>query len=68
MYKILVKNLETGVEWWEYGFSKYLMKRIYFLKNKQKYNSYEKLFEIEEILRLGFTFSTFRKCLFREKK
>lgn len=69
MYKIKVKNNETGKIWWEYGFSKYMMKRIDFLFNdvypvttitgENFYCTYEVL----EIIKIAFTLKTFKKCL-----
>lgn len=61
MYKIKVKNLETGHEWWEYGFTKWMMKRIHFLFN-ETYNGF-RIYEVESILKLCFSCQTFKKCL-----
>ena len=62
MYKIKVRNDETGKIWWEYGFSKYIMKRIHYLFNETYDEGYE-LYNILEIRRIVFTLKTFKKCL-----
>ena len=62
MYKIKVRNDETGKIWWEYGFSKYIMKRINYLFN-ETYNEGYELYNILEIRRIIFTLKTFKKCL-----
>ena len=62
MYKIKVVNLETGIAWWEYGFSRSMMKRIYFLKNETGIDNYE-LYSIIWILKICFSIKTFKKCL-----
>ena len=64
MYKIKVKNLETGVEWWEYGFKGFMMERIFFLFNEtNEDNCYYNIYEITEIRKIVFTWKTFKKCL-----
>ena len=64
MYKIKVKNLETGKIWWEYGFNNFMMKRIDFLFNDINDNSYYNvIYEILEIRKIIFTWKTFKKCL-----
>lgn len=62
MYKIKVKNLETGKMWWEYGFKGFMMKRIHFLFNDTDDNFYN-TYEILEIRKIIFTWKTFKKCL-----
>ena len=62
MYKIKVRNDETGVIWWEYGFSNFIMKRIHFLFNETDDDFYNK-YNILEIIKICFTFSTFIKCI-----
>ena len=62
MYKIKVKNEETGKIWWEYGFSKYLMKRMHFLFNDINCNNYQ-VYTILEMHKIIFTIKTFKKCL-----
>lgn len=62
MYKIKVKNLETGIEWWEYGFKGFMMKRIFFLFNDTN-DSYYNIYEITAIRKIVFTWKTFKKCL-----
>ena len=62
MYKIMVHNTETGVTWWEYGFSRYMMKRIHFLKNETDIDNYE-IYSILWISKICFSIKTFKKCL-----
>ena len=62
MYKIKVRNDETGKIWWEYGFSKYIIKRIHYLFNETYGGGYE-LYNILEIHKIIFTLKTFKKCL-----
>ena len=62
MYKIKVKNIETGKEWWEYGFNNFMIKRIHFLFNDTNSNYYN-IYEILEIRKIIFTWKTFKKCL-----
>lgn len=61
MYKITVKNLETGIMWKEYGFSKFMMKRIHFLFNDCDETGYEN-YEVLEIMKICLTWDTFKKC------
>lgn len=61
MYQIIVRNVVTNVEWKEYGFAGYMMKRITFLNDRED-------FEIIWIFKLSKTWSTFKKCLLREEK
>lgn len=63
MYKIKVRNEETGIVWWEYGFSKYIMKRIHYLFNETYSEDYYELYNILEIHKIIFTLKTFKKCL-----
>jgi len=62
MYKIKVRNDETGVVWWEYGFSRYLMKRLHFYYNETDNNFYQ-IYEVLQITPIVFTLRTFKKCL-----
>lgn len=62
MYKIKVRNNETGLIWWEYGFTNFIMKRIHFLFNETDNDFYDK-YSILEIIKIYCTFSTFKKCL-----
>lgn len=59
MYKIIYTDNETNTAYQEYGFSKYMMKRICFIKNH-----YDNV-EIDFIFPLIFTAKTFWKCLTR---
>lgn len=68
MYKIIVKNLETGTLSWEYGFSKTMMKKIY-----RTFNSYDtvgnyKKYKIIDIIKLKFSLLNFKKCLTKHSK
>lgn len=62
MYRIKVRNDETGAIWYEYGFSHWCMKRIHFLSNETRDGF--KIYDILDITAIVFTFSTFKKCLF----
>lgn len=62
MYKIKVRNDETGAIWWEYGFSNYLMKRLHFYYNETD-NDFYKIYNVLEIVPIIFTLDTFKKCL-----
>jgi hypothetical protein len=62
MYKIKVRNDETGVIFWEYGFSKYIMKRIHFFFNEVDNDNYL-IYNILDITKIVFTFDTFFKCI-----
>ena len=65
MYKIKVRNNETGRVWYEYGFTKFMMKRIDYLFNDiYMENGYPyKLYEVLEVYKIIFTWKTFKKCL-----
>lgn len=62
MYKIKVKNEETGVIYWEYGFSKWLMKTLHFYFNETDNNFY-RIYNVLEITKIVFNLKTFKKCL-----
>lgn len=62
MYKIKVINTETGVIFFEYGFSRYMMKRIHFFFYEKDLACYS-IYEILDISKLAFSFKTFKKCL-----
>lgn len=62
MYKIKVRNNETGQIWWEYGFSRWMMKRIHFLFNDTDSDFYH-TYDVLEIVAIVFSFKTFKKCL-----
>lgn len=62
MYKIKVINLETGKVWWEYGFSKFLMKRIHFFYHETSADNYT-TYEVLAVEKIIFTWETFKKCL-----
>lgn len=67
MYKIKVRDDKTGAIWWEYGFTRYIMKRIHFLftdVDDGGYNTYN----ILDIVALVLTAETFKKCLTRATK
>ena len=63
MYKIIVKNLETGALLWEYGFSKAMMKKIYKIFNSYDTVGYYKKYKIIDIIKLKFSLLNFKKCL-----
>lgn len=62
MYKIKVINTVTGVIWWEYGFSRYMMKRIHFFFHEGDLACYS-IYEILDISKLAFSFKALKKCL-----
>lgn len=62
MYRIKVKNLETGAQWKEYGFGGFMAKRIEFLTNSTNADFF-KTYEIIEIVKLGFSFELLWACL-----
>lgn len=62
MYKIKVKNIETGKIWWEYGFSKHIMKRIHFFYQKTN-DDFFLIYEVLDICKIYFSWKTFKKCL-----
>jgi len=62
MYKIKVRNIETNKVWWEYGFTKFMMKRVCYLFNNTDYNNFSS-YEIEAIIPVVFNIKTFKKCL-----
>lgn len=62
MYRIKVKNDQTGVVFYEYGFSKRIMKRIHFLFNETD-NDFYSIYSILEIVILVKNIKTFIKCL-----
>lgn len=64
MYRIKVRDDETGLIWWEYGFTSFIMKRIHFLFNEKDNNFYHK-YSILEVVKICFSFSIFKKCLTR---
>lgn len=60
MYKICVRNLKTKCEWWEYGFTHYMMKRLHFLLNNTE------TYEIIWCFKCYYILTAFKKCLLRE--
>lgn len=62
MYKIKIRNDETGAIFWEYGFSKFIMKRIHFFFNEVDNDNYL-IYNILDITKIAFTFNTFFKCI-----
>ena len=62
MYKIKVINTETGIIFFEYGFSRYMMKRIHFFAHEMDSENYH-IYTILDISKLAFSFKTFKKCL-----
>jgi hypothetical protein len=62
MYRIKVKNLNTGYEFYEYGFSGWMMKRVQFLFHQIDCWG-NPTFEILDIVILCLTLDTLKKCL-----
>lgn len=62
MYRIKVRNDETEVIFYEYGFANYMMKRLHFMFNETD-NQYYSIYNILEITKIVFTPKTFIKCL-----
>lgn len=62
MYKIKVINTETGIIFFEYGFSRYIVKRIHFFFHEVDSDNYH-IYTILNISKLAFSFKTFKKCL-----
>lgn len=62
MYRIKVRNDNTGIIFYEYGFAKDMMKRIHFLFNETDNNFYH-VYNILDIAILSFSLKTFIKCL-----
>lgn len=62
MYKIKVRDDKTGLIWWEYGFSKLIMKRIHFYYNEVDDYGYH-IYNILDISAIIFSLKTFKKCL-----
>ena len=62
MYKIKVTNKETGIIFSEYGFSRYMMKRIHFFAQEVDPDNYS-IYEILYICKLAFSFKALKKCL-----
>lgn len=62
MYRIKVKNDETGVIFYEYGFSAWMMDRLHFYFNETD-NQYYSIYDILDISKIVFTPKTFIKCL-----
>lgn len=62
MYRIKVANTQTGVTFYEYGFAKHIMESIHYMFNERDSNFYP-IYEIIDISKLVFNFSTFKKCL-----
>ena len=62
MYKIKVINTETGIIFFEYGFSRYMMKRVHFFFHEVDSENYH-IYEILDISKLAFSFKIFKKCL-----
>lgn len=62
MYRIKVRNNETGIIFYEYGFSRWMMKTIHFLFNETNSDFYS-IYDILEITILEKNIKTFIKCL-----
>jgi len=62
MYRIKVRNDQTEVIFYEYGFTRYMMRRIHFLFNETDSKFYS-VYNIMDITKIVFTPKTFIKCL-----
>jgi len=62
MYRITVKNEETGVIYREYGFSRWIMKKLHFYFNETDSDFYS-VYEVLDITKIVFNLKTFKKCL-----
>lgn len=62
MYRITVRNTQTGIKFYEYGFSRDMMKRIHFLFHEADNDGYS-IYDILDITILTFSLKTFKKCL-----
>lgn len=62
MYKIKVRNERTGKVWWEYGFSRQMMKRLAFLFNNTNLYTYENTYTVLEVIHIVCNLSTLKKC------
>ena len=62
MYRIKVIDTATGEIFYEYGFSKHIMKRIHYFWNERDYD-FCLIYEILDLSKIVFTFGTFKKCL-----
>lgn len=62
MYRIKVRNDETGIIFYEYGFTNYMMKRLHFMFNETDSQHYS-IYNILDITKIVFTPKTFIKCL-----
>lgn len=54
MYKIIYRNNLTNITIEEYGFTRYIKKRSYFLK-KEIDSTGKKVYEVKEIIKLNFS-------------
>lgn len=62
MYRIKVKNLLSGVIFYEYGFSSFIMKALHYMFNDTDDKGYS-IYEVMEVTQLCFSLKTFEKCL-----
>ena len=62
MYRIKVKNVNTGYTFYEYGFSRWMMKRVHFLFHHVDVFG-NSTFEVLDIVILCLTLDTLKKCL-----
>lgn len=68
MYKIRVKIIDTDIQWYEYGFSRYIAKRLFQLMNDTYDTDFRLKYEICAIMKLGKSWKCFKKCLLKEKQ
>lgn len=62
MYRIKAKNLLSGVIFYEYGFSSFMMETLHYMFNDTDDKGYS-IYEVMEVSRLCFSLETFEKCL-----
>jgi hypothetical protein len=62
MYRIKVRNDHTGVIFYEYAFSRKMMKILHFTFNETDNDGYS-IYDILDITVLCFSIKTFIKCL-----
>lgn len=68
MYKIHVWDDETCSFFWEYGFGRYLMKRVCYYHNETCSDGYYSRYDVVHVYKIVFTWKTFKKCLTHHKE
>lgn len=62
MYKIKVWDDTKETLFWEYGFSRYILKKISFYMNDTDENGFSN-YDIVQVIPIVFSLKTFKKCL-----